>query len=102
MFLIYEYDIGNFNVIEYCIDIGDFWFIKKCFRCKLGCFVGGEEKYFEKMINVDVIELLILEWVVFFVFICKRDRGVRWCVYYLVLNKVMKMMYFCYYWWRSV
>lgn len=97
-----EYDVGNFTAIEHCMDTGDSRPIKKRLRRKPGCFAGGEEKHLEKMINADVIEPSISEWASSPVLICKRDRSVRWCVYYLAINKVTKMMYFRYHWWRSV
>lgn len=102
MFSTNEYDIGNFNAIEHCIDTGDSRPIKNRLRRKPGCFAGGEEKHLEKMINADVIEPSISEWASSPVLICKRDRSVRWCVYYLALKIVTKMMYFRFHWWRSV
>lgn len=53
------------------------------------CYVGEEEKYFNKLLDVGVSELLIFEWVLLFV-VWKKDGIFCWCVDYWVLNKVIK------------
>lgn len=54
------------------------------------CYVGEEEKYFNKLLDVGVIEFLIFEWVLVFVLVWKKDGIFCWCVDYWVLNKVIK------------
>lgn len=49
-----------------------------------------EEKYFNKLLGVGVIEFLIFEWVLVLVLVRKKDGIFCWCIDYRVLNVVIK------------
>jgi hypothetical protein len=53
-------------------------------------FAQEEESHLQKILDADIIEPSISEWVSPPVLIHKRDGKVRWCIDYRKLNSVTK------------
>ncbi|CAC5357182.1 Retrovirus-related Pol polyprotein from transposon 17.6 [Mytilus coruscus] len=85
-----ENDLGRTSLIEFCIETGDAKPIKQPPRLVPMAYAGEEKKLIDQMTNQGIIQKSTSPWSSPLVLVLKKNRKVRACCDYRILNRATK------------